>query len=85
MPYDLVMRRAVAQAANGLSRSGRHRFESFLDSLAKNPYQTGDFIDTDESGRPYDVKLMDDLVVTYWVDHLAKEVRIVDLELVDDR
>lgn len=85
MAYELVMRRAVAQAATGLNRSQRHRFEAFLDSLAKSPHQKGDFIDTDDRGRPYDVKLVDDLIVTYWVDHAAKEVRIVDLELVDDR
>lgn len=71
--------------ANGLNRSQRHRFEGFLDSLGKSPHQNGDFVDTDDSGRAYEVKLIDDLIVTYWVDHAAKEVRVVDLELVDNR
>ncbi len=84
MPYDVVMRRTVAQRASSFSRGQRSRLEVFLDSLAVDPNQRGDFNDVDQTGRTNEAKVLHDLMVTYWADHAAREVRIVDLELLDD-
>ncbi len=84
MAYELVLRRAVALKANSLNRPQRRRFEAFLDSLATSPSQQGDFQDADETGRTNEVKVVYDLLVTYWVDHAVREIRVLDLELLED-
>jgi len=48
--------------------------------LARHPFEPGDYREAGLKGREYEVKLHDDLIVTWWVDHAAKEVRIVRLE-----
>lgn len=54
-----------------------------LDRLARRPNQPGDYQEAGASGRIYEVKLVDDRLLTWWTDHAAKEVRIVRIESVD--
>lgn len=84
MPYDVVMRRAVAQFANSLGRTRRQRFEQILDSFGRDPHQRGNFTDRDKSGRINEVKVVHDLMITFWTDHATKEVRVIELELIDE-
>lgn len=54
-----------------------------LDHLARFPAQTGDYKEAGVTSRIYEVKLSGDLLITWWVDHAAKEVRVVRIEHVD--
>lgn len=82
-PFDVVLRRAAVQAGTTLNRRQRHAVEAFLDLLAKAPSQPGDFQETDTLGRRHDTKVLDDVVVTWRVDHAAREIRVVEIEVVD--
>jgi hypothetical protein len=56
-----------------------------LDRLKADPFRIGDFREIDESGRPNEVWLIDDWLVTFWSDHGPAEIpRIVKLERVED-
>ena len=61
----------------------RTRLLRAFDSLARQPNQPGDYQEAGASDRLYQVTLVDDLLLTWWVDHAAKEVRIVRIEHVD--
>ncbi len=43
----------------------------------------GDFTEKDDTGRELDVKLHHEFLITFWRDHLAKEVRVVEIEPAD--
>jgi hypothetical protein len=55
----------------------------FIRSLAENPFVEGDFTDKDETFRTRQIKIIGDYAVTYWADHPAKTVMIVDVALAD--
>jgi len=44
----------------------------------------GDFQQRDTAGRLHEVALIYDWLVTYWTDHAVRELRIVNLEQVED-
>jgi hypothetical protein len=48
--------------------------------LADHPFQSGDFRESDESGRPLEVKEYGCWVVTYHADHAIKELRVIEIE-----
>ncbi|MBL9200038.1 MAG: hypothetical protein JNL39_05995 [Opitutaceae bacterium] len=48
--------------------------------MARHPFAPGDYREPGLTGREYEVRLQDELIVTWWVDHAVKEVRIVRLE-----
>ncbi len=48
-----------------------------------SPAQQGDYQEVGATDRIYEVKLSGDLLLTWWVDHAAKEVRIVRIERVE--
>ena len=60
----------------------REKLLRTLDSLARFPNQTGDYQEAGTSGRLYEVKLFADLLLTWWVDHAVREIRIVRIEYV---
>ena len=49
------------------------------------PLRAGDnFRQRDEAGRLNEVVLLDDWLVTFWSDHSVCEVRVVNLEQIED-
>jgi mRNA-degrading endonuclease RelE of RelBE toxin-antitoxin system len=55
----------------------------FIQSLSENPFMEGDFTDKDKIGRTRQIKIAGDYAITYWVDHPAKAVIVVDVALAD--
>ena len=55
----------------------------FIQSLAENPVAEGDFTDKDETFRTRQIKIVGDYAITYWTDHPAKTVMVVDISLAD--
>ena len=49
------------------------------DQLARHPFRVGDYRMDDASGRTTENLLIDGFLFTYWVDHAAHEVRIVEI------
>lgn len=72
------MRPGFARPFPGLtpSRAG------LLAQLEKNPFREPDFREAGASGRTYSVIVERDLIVTYWLDDAAKEIRVTQMEWV---
>jgi hypothetical protein len=48
--------------------------------LCRRPSQPGDYRERDDTGRLVDVVLIEGVIVTFWVDHAVREVRITFIE-----
>lgn len=83
LSYDVFIRREVYQALQGVDARDHGRVSDFVESLSSNPFRQGDETTLDEHGRVVQVKMLGRLVLFYWVDHSAKEVRVVDLANAD--
>jgi mRNA-degrading endonuclease RelE of RelBE toxin-antitoxin system len=55
----------------------------FIQSLAENPFAEGDFTDKDETSRTRQIKIVGDYAITFWADHPAKTVMVMDIALAD--
>ncbi len=68
-----------------LAGSGRRRVEArrAIERLCRILPKEGDFTVRDDSGRTWSVTLFDSVVLTYWIDHAACEVKIGLIEWVN--
>jgi hypothetical protein len=82
-PYGYALGDEAVHAFTGLPVKTRQRFLRACDHLIRNPRQAGDYQEPGTMGRIYQLKLVDDLLITWWVDHAAREVRIVRLERIE--
>lgn len=80
--YDYTLSGNAVRALLGARLQLRRKAEQFLDELAANPFQKPDFVEVGHSGRQFSVLVQGDIVVTLWIDHSEKEVRIVHVEFV---
>ncbi len=78
--YEFVLTGPCTRALLAKSPACRRRTLSLLDSLATDPFKTPDFHETGPSGRSYAVYIDHAIIVTCWVDHPAKEVRVIQIE-----
>ncbi|HEY8995374.1 MAG TPA: hypothetical protein VIM71_11970 [Lacunisphaera sp.] len=80
MGYEFWLSPEATRALLGTERRQREKMETVLQRLAETPFREPDFREKSPAGRIYDVKCFDDVIVTYWLDHATKEVRIIRLE-----
>jgi hypothetical protein len=81
--YGYTLGDEAVRAFASLPVRQREKLLRVFDSLARFPSQQGDYQEAGGSGRLYEVKLSDDLMLTWWVDHAVREVRIVRIEPVE--
>jgi len=81
--YDYALSEEAVQAFTAIPPRQRAKLLRHFAALARQPNQQGDYRESGNSGRAYEVMLIDELIVTWWVDHAAAEVRIVRLEFAD--
>ncbi|MEY2879996.1 MAG: hypothetical protein RLZZ15_2376 [Verrucomicrobiota bacterium] len=79
-PYDFALGAEAIHAFTAQPARRRERLLQVFDELARHPFSSGDYRERGLSGREYHVRLWDDQIVTWWVDHAAREVRVVRLE-----
>ena len=77
--YELYVRHEVNQRLKKIRGKNREKIFRFIESLINDPFQSGDDIEIDRSGREYQVKIIGKYALYYWADHPVKEVKIVDL------
>jgi hypothetical protein len=53
---------------------------AFMRWLEQDPFAPGDFTDRDPSLRVREIKVIGDYAATYWADHPAKAVVVVDIQ-----
>lgn len=58
---------------------------NFLERLQSEPFQRGDYQESDSTGRAVEIKVLGKYALTYWADHAAKEIKVTRIELADFR
>lgn len=81
--YAYALGEEAVRAFTCLPSNQRAQLLPAFDLLARQPHQKGDYREAGASGRIYEIKLVDETLVTWWTDHAAKEVRIVRIESVE--
>lgn len=82
-PYGYAFGDEAVHAFTALPAKLRLKLLRICEHLARHPLQSGDYQETGTTGRIYELKLHDELLITWWVDHATREVRIIRLERVD--
>jgi hypothetical protein len=80
--YKVLITRDILALPKPSSRD-RQRVLSFIDGLASDPFQKGDFEEKDDAGRPVQIKIIGRHALTFWSDHGAKEVKITRIDKAD--
>ena len=81
--YEFAISGEASRFLFGSTARIRAKAEDACEFLARRPSTEGDFQETAPSGRVHQVKIFANLIVTYWVDHAAREIRIVNCEVVE--
>ena len=71
---------AVLQVFASVSKRQRLELLRSFDFLAREPFTPGDGTQVDRVGRRCQVKLFGAWLVTWWPEHLTKEIHILDVE-----
>jgi hypothetical protein len=82
-PYEFAISGEASRVLFGSTDRMRTRAEDIFELLARHPHTQGDFEERTPGGRILQVKVFDNLVVTYWVDHAVHELRIVRREVIE--
>lgn len=77
--YEPVFSAAAWETFRVCSRRKRERLTRIAYLLAAQPLQIGDYQTADASGRSMENIRIEGFVLTFWPDHFAKELRIVDI------
>jgi len=80
--YDYALSGLAVRTLLSARAPSRRRAEQFLEKLAEDPFREPDFLEMGPSGRKFSVFVQSDIVVTLWVDHAEKEIRVVNVEFV---
>ena len=83
-PYALVLHEEAARRLAVASRAEQRRLGVILDELKASPFRNGDLQEPDLQGRVNEILIAGDWLVTFWVDHAVREIRIVRLESAED-
>jgi plasmid stabilization system protein ParE len=79
--YDYVLTAAAAHVVLGSAKRLRREILTELEHLAREPFSQPDLEETGPSGRKYAIRVRERIILTYWVDHAVKEVRIIRVEI----
>lgn len=79
--YDYVLTAAAAHVVLGSAKKLRHEILAELERLAREPFSEPDLEEIGPSGRKFAVRVRERIILTYWVDHAVKEVRVIRVEI----
>jgi mRNA-degrading endonuclease RelE of RelBE toxin-antitoxin system len=82
-PYEIFLRSEAIDSLRRLRSSPRKRVSQFIDSLALDPFAEGDYALKDPSDRDIHIKVVGEYAVSFWTDHPAKEIKIIDIRSAD--
>lgn len=78
--WELVYHgRVVELLATAKGRQKAALVRGFM-ALRENPYREPDYSERGETGRSLSVMMAGEWAISYWLDHLVREIRIVSLE-----
>ncbi len=82
--YEVILHERAWAALAATKGAERKRLLVLLDDVKAAPFRRGDFQQRDASGRVNEVVLLDAWLVTFWSDHAATQIYVVNLERVED-
>lgn len=77
--YGYTVPAAVIDLIASARSRERHELIGIFNTLAHDPFVNGDRVQQDDDGRPLQVKRFRRWEITFWPDHGAREVRIVEV------
>jgi hypothetical protein len=77
--YTSHLSLAAAAFVVSLPRRKQRQVLDLADQLARHPFEIGDYREQDAAGHTMESLLVDGFLLTYWVDHAVKEVRITEI------
>lgn len=77
--YNLFLRAEAIQALKATRGLQRRQISTFIDQLGINPNTTGDYTEVDDTERLIEIKVIGQFAITFWTDHAAKEIKVVDI------
>lgn len=80
--YDYNLSAEAVRSLLSASPAKRRSVWAVIDLLTDNPFLEHDLSERAPSDRTYFVIVRDNIVITYWVDHSVRELRIMRLEFV---
>ena len=83
-PYALALGEEAARRLVVASRMEQKQLAVILDELKVSPFRKGDLQERDDALRLNEVLLLGNWLVTVWIDHAAREIRVVRPEMVSD-
>lgn len=81
--YKLFLRLEAIEALKTTRRPQRRQISTFIDGLESHPDTTGDYNERDDTDRLIEIKVVGQFVITFWADHAAKEMKVVDIRRAD--
>lgn len=82
--YEVILHERAWAALAATKGAERNRLLMLLDNVKTGPFRRGDFQQRDATGRVNEVVLLGDWLVTFWSDHAATQIHVVNLEQVED-
>lgn len=82
-PYEIFLRAEAIEALRGTRGNPRRQIATFISSLASDPAVSGDYTVEDRTGRIICIKIVGSYAVTFWADHTAREIKIMDIRSAD--
>lgn len=79
-PYEPVLSGKALAFLLSLQKRQQRRLIEALYRLAEYPNQPGDYESTDETGRKVQHLQAGPLVISYWPDSFAQELRITEID-----
>ena len=79
--YDYVLTAAAAHVVLGSAKRLRQEILAELERLSREPFREPDLEETGPFGRKYAIRVRERFILTYWVDHAVKEVRVIRVEI----
>ncbi len=82
-PYKLFLRLEAIEALKTTRGKQRRQISTFIDGLGSNPNTPGDYTERDDTDRLIEIKVVGQFAITFWADHAAKEMKVVDIRRAD--
>jgi hypothetical protein len=80
--FTYVCSSDVLDVFAGGNRSQREELLRIFQTIAANPYQRGDYVEKDATGRNFQVKRFGRWLIVFWLDDPVREVRIIEIKRV---
>jgi hypothetical protein len=82
--YAMVLNQGAVMRLVGASRREQRILADTMEALKADPFCVGDFQERDTKDRINEVTLVGDWLITYWSDHAARKIRIIEIEHIED-